>query len=281
MSNEHAVARRMKQQKLRRKARRGEIALRRLYKFIRFILIIAIFYGIHKAAYLHYWYFPSDLYNKPLGERIEILGNKIVPNEKILNEMRKFPVEHKPIYRINPEKMAHGIEQLSPVKRAYIRRFWFPARYVVMIEEVVPAIVIAPSENVPVVAAFAIDGEIISREYLPLKDECNAVKVLSYGTKGDDYEHWDVEKIRQLHKLAKQLELYSGENVEYIDLRNPHDIYAKIDSVKLRLGELDVSLFERIKVVADILPAVKEMTDPVAYIDLSWKVTKYIKMQGN
>ena len=77
------------------------------------------------------------------------------------------------------------------------------------------------------------------------------------------------------------MELYSGENVEYIDLRNPHDIYAKIDSVKLRLGELDVSLFERIKVVADILPAVKEMTDPVAYIDLSWKVTKYIKMQGN
>ncbi len=279
MTNEYAVERRIKQQKLRRKVRRGEIAIRRIYKLIRFLLIIGIFYCIYKAAYLHYWYFPSNLYDIPVGERIEFYGNKIVSNEKILNEMRKFPVENKPLYMINPEKMAHKIEQLSPIKRVYIRRYWFPARYAVMVEEVTPAIVISPSEEAPAVAAFALGGEIIGREYLPLKEECDTVKVLSYGTKGDDYENWDVEKIQQLYRLSKELELYSGEKVEYIDLRNPHDIYAKIQSVKLRLGELDVSLFERIKVIQVILPAVKKMTAPVAYVDLSWKVTKYIKME--
>ena len=277
MPSEYAVERRIKQQKLRRKARRGEIAIRRLYKFIRFILIIAIFYGIHKAACSHYWYFPTDIYSSQSSDKIEILGNKIVPKQKILNEMRKFPVEYKPIYRINPEKLAHALEQLSPVKRAYVRRYWFPARFVVMIEEVTPAIKIAPTEYAKELAAYTLDGEFIGREFLPFQYADNSVKVLSYGTKGDDYEKWDVEKINQLYKLAKQLEVYSGEKLEYIDLRNPHDIYAKLTSCKLRLGELDVSLFERIKVIQHILPTVKNMKLKTKYIDLSWKKSQYIK----
>ncbi len=276
MADEYVIERRIKQQRLRRKARRGEIAVRRFYKFLRFILIILIFCGIYKAAYSRYWYFPNDIYSIQNADRIEILGNKIVSKKKIISEIKKFPIENKPIYRINPEKIAGALEKSAPIKRAYIRRYWFPARYVVMIEEVTPAIKIAPTETAPELAAYTLDGEFIGREYLPLKDN-NAVKILSYGTKGDDYEKWDTEKIKQLYKLAKQLEAYSGENLEYIDLRNPHDIYAKLRSCKLRLGELDVSLFERIKVVQDILPAIKNMKLKTKYVDLSWKKTQYIK----
>ena len=148
MEDNYTVVRKIKQQKLRRKARRGEIAMRRLYKLFRFIIIIIIFYGIYRISLAHYWYFPKDLYTKNTDKYIEILGNNIVPKSKIINEIKKIPIEKKPIYMINPTEAAKALEKLSPVKSAYVRRFWFPARYVIMLEEETPAIVIAPKEDV-------------------------------------------------------------------------------------------------------------------------------------
>ena len=75
------------------------------------------------------------------------------------------------------------------------------------------------------------------------------------------------------------IEEFSGERVEYIDLRNPHNTFAKIQSVKLRLGEIDESIYERIKSIHDILPQIKPMIDKVQYVDLSWKESKYLKME--
>ena len=279
MSNEYVVQRRIKHQKLRRKARRGEIAIRRIYKIVRFIFILFIFYATYRLSAAHYWYLPYDLYTQGKGEHLEILGNKIVSDEKIINEMKKFPIEKEPLYKINPAGIAHQIEQLSPVKRAYVRRYWLPARYVVMIEEVTPALIISPSEEAPEVAALAMTGELIGREYLPLNDKCNAVKILTYGTNGDEYEKWDKEKINNLYKLAKLLEEYSGEKVKYIDLRIKHNAFAQLETAKLKLGEIDVSVFERIKAIHDILPQIKQLSEKIQYIDLSWKESKYLKLQ--
>ena len=279
MSNEYVVQRRIKQQKLRRKARRGEIAIRRIYKLVRFVFIIFIFYATYRIAICHYWFLPSNIYEQNNVKRIEILGNNIVSDKKIINEMKKFPIERKPIYQISPAEIANGIEQLSPIKRAYVRRFWLPARYVVMIEEVTPVITISPSEEAPEIAALAITGELIGREYLPLPNKFNAVKVLTYGTNNDDYENWDEEKISNIYKLARLIEEYSGEKVEYIDLRIKHNAFVKIESAKLKLGEIDVSVFERIKSIHDILPQIKHMTEKIQYIDLSWKDSKYLKME--
>ncbi len=277
MSNDYIVQRRIKQHKLRRKARRGAIVLRRIYKLIRFLFILFLFYAVYRLAHSHYWYLSSDLYNEPVSSHIEILGNKIVSDEKILNEMKKIPVEKKPLYRINPEKTAEIIEKLTPVKRAYVRRYWLPARLVIMVEEVTPAITVSPSEEAPDIAAFSITGEMIGREYLPLNEKCDTVKILSYGTKGDDYEKWDSDKINNLYKLAKTIEDYSGEKVEYIDLRIPHNAFVKLESVKIKLGEIDISAYERIKSIHDILPAVKQLKLKTKYIDLSWRDSKYIK----
>ncbi len=279
MSNEYIVQRRIKQQRLRRKARRGEIAIRRIYKLVRFVFIIFIFYATYRIAICHYWFLPSNIYEQNNVKRIEILGNNIVSDKKIINEMKKFPIERKPIYQISPAEIANGIEQLSPIKRAYVRRFWLPARYVVMIEEVTPVITISPSEEAPEIAALAITGELIGREYLPLPNKFNAVKVLTYGTNNDDYENWDEEKISNIYKLARLIEEYSGEKVEYIDLRIKHNAFVKIESAKLKLGEIDVSVFERIKSIHDILPQIKHMTEKIQYIDLSWKDSKYLKME--
>ncbi len=279
MSNDYIVQRRIKHHQLRRKARRSEIALRRIYKFLRFVFILFIFYSIYRICATNLWYLPSDIYTNKNSTGIEILGNKIVSKEKIINEMKKIKLERKPLYRINPANIAVEIEKLPPVKRVYVRRFWLPARLVVMVEEVTPAITIAPSEEAPSIAAYAIGGEFIPREYLPLSDEYKVTKILSYGTKGDDYNLWKPEKIETLNKLAKLTELYSGENVKYIDLREPHNAYIQLESVKLKLGEIDESAFERIKSIHDILPEIQSYLEKTKYIDLSWKDSKYLKLE--
>ena len=277
MQNDYIVQRRIKQQKLRRKARRGEIAVRRLCKLVRFLFILFLFYALHRVYNAHYWYLSGDIYDTPEKGQIEILGNSIVTDEKIIAEMKKYSLEKKPIYKINPEKISHQIERLTPVKRAYVRRFWLPARLVVMVEEITPAITVSPTEDAPAVAAFARTGEMIGREYLPLDTKCNAVRVLSYGTKGDDYENWDTDKINNLYGLAKTIEQYAQEKVLYIDLRIPHNAFVQTETVKIKLGETDVSAYERIKAIQDILPAVKELKLKTKYIDLSWRDAKYIK----
>lgn len=281
MSYDYSVERKLKQQKLRRKARRGEIAIRRLYKFLRFIFVLFLFYCVYRTAVCHYWYYSSDLYTNKENPHIEILGNKIVSNEKIINEIKKIPIEHKPLYMINPSKQSEAIEKLAPVRRAYIRRFWFPARYVIMVEEVIPAISISPAENTPAVAVLAHTGELITREFLPLNPELKTAAILSYGTKGDDYEKWDVKKIEELYNLNKLLEEYSGEKVLYIDLRNPQNVFAQLESVKIQLGEINKSLYDKIKTINPIIQEVKKLKEPVKYIDISWKDATYLKMEKN
>lgn len=280
MSNEYIVERNMKYYKLQRKARRGEIAIRRLYKFLRFLFIIFIFYAIYRLGYAHYWYLPSDMYTNPKSNSVEILGNKIVNKNRIIGEMKKVPLEKKPLYQINPSDISKQIETLTPIKKAYVRRFWLPARLVVMIDELKPAIVISPSETAPDILAFAITGEIIPKEYLPLNKDFNTVKILSYGTQGDDYEKWDKERIQYLDKLARHIRTYSGEDIEYIDLREPHNVFVQLKSAKIRLGELDESVYERIKPIGDILSEVKSLNENVKYVDMAWE-TKYLKLNKN
>ncbi|MBQ9245802.1 FtsQ-type POTRA domain-containing protein [bacterium] len=280
MSNEYIIQRRMKQYRLRRKARRGEILLRRIYKFIRFLFLLFVIYGIHRVAFCHYWYLSSNLFEESDTNRLEILGNKIVPDEKIINELQKIQFQNEPIYKINPVGISNEITKLQPIKHAYIRRYWFPARLVVMVEEVTPAITVSPSEDAPDVAAFSLTGELISRDYLPFNHQFETVRILSYGNNGDDYEKWDTEKINYLYKLAKTIEEYSGEKVQYIDLRIPNNAFAQLDSVKLRLGKTDVSLFKRIKQLKDILnsPDVIRLKQHTKYIDLSWQNVKYVNL---
>ncbi len=280
MSNEYIIQRRERAYRLRRKARRSEILMKRIYKFVRFLVLILIIYGIHRIAVCHYWYLSSNVYDSADIRRIEILGNNIVSEDKIINQMRQHELPNEPIYKINPSEIANEIEKLSPIKRAYIRRYWFPARLVIMVEEVTPVITVSPSEDAPDVAAFAQTGEIIPRDYLPLNEKIKTYKILSYGTNGDDYENWDTEKVNYLYKLAKSIEEYSGEKIEYIDLRVPHNAFVQLQSVKFKLGELDVSLFERIKSIKSIQSSddINSLKHRTKYIDISWQKVKYVNL---
>lgn len=279
MEQNSTVKRRIKASQLRRKLNRNSAFFRKTYKFLRFVFVVILFYFAYQICGLKGWYIDAENFYNGEAENIEILGNEIVSRERILNTIREFNITSEPIYKLNPSAMTNKLTKITPIEKTYIRRYAFPARLVIMVDEILPVITISPSENAPDVVAFAITGELITRDFLPLPNHIKTTRILSYGTQGDDYHDWNKEKVLMLYNLARATEEYSGENVEYIDLRTPNNAVIKISSVKIKVGEINNSTFETIKEIHNILPAVKQMKKDIKYIDLSWEKTKYLKME--
>ena len=153
------------------------------------------------------------------------------------------------------------------------------ARIQIILRERIPLITISPDAKVAPVAFFTTDGKLIGREFLPLDKSFKTILVLSYGNKGDDYHKWDLNKIHQIEKIAKYVETYSGEPVEYIDLRNPFDVYVKIKTVNIRIGQLDENVYKRIERIPSLLPQVKLIDSKIKYLDLKWDKVNYLKLE--
>lgn len=279
MENNSTVKRRIRASQLRRKLNRNYALIRRMYKFLRFVFTIFLFYLAYTILTLPQWYINEEEFFNGEANNVEILGNEIVSRERILSTIREFNITSEPIYKLNPKSMTNKLREITPINNAYIRRYAFPSRLVIMVDEVTPILTISPSESAPDVVAFAITGELIGREFLPLPTHMNTVKVLTYGTQGDDYHDWDKEKVLMLYNLARATEEYAGEEVEYIDIRSPQNAIIKITSAKIKIGEINNSTFETIKEIHNILPAVKQLKNEIKYIDLSWEKTKYLKME--
>lgn len=279
METNDSVKRRIKKNQLERSVRRSELAVKRFFVLLHLITILLIIFTTVKLAKSSHWYVNKTAFNSPQNEYLKILGNEITPDYKILNALRKVRIPNIPIYRIDTKEMTKQILQIDTVKTVYIRRFWFPGRFTVMVEERKPIILISPSETVPPIAFFAEGAKLIGREYLPLRKKYDAILVLTYGTRGDDYRNWDENKIKMLRKLSEKLTEYSGEQVKYLDLRNPHDAYAQMQTVKLRLGELDDTVFKRIRSISSILPQIKTFNKKIKYVDLRWEETNYLKLE--
>lgn len=169
--------------------------------------------------------------------------------------------------------------KLPPVENVYIRRYAFPARIQIIVRERIPVITISPDVKVQPVAFFTTDGKLIGREFLPLDKSFKTILVLSYGNKGDDYRKWDLKQIHEIEKIAKYIETYSGEPVEYIDLRKPDDVFVKIKTVNIRLGKLDENVYKRIERIPSLLPQVKLIDSKIKYLDLKWDKVNYLKLE--
>jgi cell division septal protein FtsQ len=77
---------------------------------------------------------------------------------------------------------------------------------------------------------------------------------------------------------VRTIEAYSKQKVQYIDLRNPRDIYVQLDDVSVRFGEFNDTIFKRAQWIATILPEVRRFPQRVKYIDLRWEDAHYIKL---
>lgn len=280
MSNEehprYHQNRRLQQARMQRQIRRSQRRLnqlRSLWKLFIIIFLIVLGVGILKMPQ---WRLHKNAFDNLNSPALEIVNNRIVPDQKILSALRRNQVDTRPIFLVETENLKKSIMQLEPVRDVYIRRFWFPARLLIIIIERIPAITISPDTDVPPIAFFSSDGKLIGREYMPLSPDFKTVKVITYGS-GDDYRNWDKTKVNNFKRLAATIELDSGETVEYIDYRNPKDVYVKIPTVNIRLGSFNAETFDKIHRIPSLLPQVKMLNKKVKYLDLRWD-SIYIKL---
>ncbi len=276
--SKYATKRRMEKNRMERQVRQNQMWLKRSLFLTRYLIIFLLAVFGYALLRLPQWYLKKDVFNSLKNPSLEILNNKIVPSYKILAALRRTEVPNTPIYRMETDEIKKSIMQIEPVQDVFIRRFWFPARLQIIIQERVPVITISPKENVPPIAFFARGGKLIGRDYMPLDKSFKTILVLSYGVRGDDYRNWDNSKIKLIENLAKAVEESSNEKVEYIDFRTPKDIYVKIKTAKIRLGDVDDTTFGRIIRIPSILPQVKTLDKKIKYIDLRWKDANYIKL---
>lgn len=268
--------RRLQQAKMQRQVRRSQRRLNQLRALWKLFLIFGMIALGLVILKLPQWRLHTNAFDNLNSPALEIVNNRIVPSQKVLMALRRNQVCTKPIFLVKTDNLKASIMQLEPVRDVYIRRFWFPARMQIIIIERTPVITIAPDVNVPPIAFFSADGKLIGRDYMPLSDDYKTVRVITYGS-GDDYRNWDKAKINNFKKLAATVEMDSGETVEYIDYRNPKDVYVKIPTVNIRLGSFNAGTFDKIHRIPSLLPQVKMLNKKVKYIDLRWD-TNYIKL---
>ena len=281
MSNEelkprYKQNRRLKQAKLQRQIRQSQRRLTRLRAFYKIFLVLGTIVLCFLIIKMPQWRLPADAFDSLTSPSLEIINNRIVPSQKILSALRRNQVPTQPIFLVKTDNLKKSITQLEPIQNVYIRRFWFPARLQIIVIERTPIITIAPNLDVPPIAFFSLDGKLIGREYMPLDEDYKTVSVITYG-RDDDYRNWDVVKVNDFRKLANLVEATSGEPVEYIDYRNPKDVYIKIPTVNIRLGSINPSIFNKIQKLPSLLPEVKKINKKVKYVDLRWD-TYYLKM---
>lgn len=273
------IERRVKINQMQRNVRRSQMGLKRLRAFLRFVTVCLLIFLAYKVYKLPQWYLNKNVFSSVNNNTLTILGNDITPTHKIFSILRQTPVPQRPIYLFKTAKIEKEIEKLPPVKKVYIKRLWYPARLTIIIVERKPILSIAPAPDVDPVAFFAEGGKLIGREYLPLKSKEKTIKVLTYGTKGDDYRNWDEAKIKKIETIVHAMEQFSGQQVEYIDMRNPKDIFIKLPEVNVRLGELNFMALSRVRNISAILPQIKTLDKKIKYIDLRWEDTQYIKLE--
>ena len=269
----------VKKKRRERIVRKGRMKQERLRAFVRFFICLLLIFGLYCGIENKDFYLNKDAFNRVGSDSVEIINNKIVPSSKILAILKNSKVPNVPIYIARTNSIKKDLLKLTPIENVYIRRYLFPARIQIILRERKPTISIAPDEKTSPVAFFTTDGKLIGKEFLPLDNSFKTILVLSYGNKGDDYKKWDLNKINEIQKIVKYVETYSKEPVEYIDFRNPTDIYVKIKPVNIRLGKLDEGLYKRIERIPSILPQLNTVNSDIKYVDLSWEKVNYLKLK--
>lgn len=259
-----------------RKIKTGRKNQKVLRKLFRFFMTIFLIFSLVYFSKMPQWYLPKNAYTTVHNDTILILNNKIVKPYRVLAFLKLHKVPEVPIYLMKTSDIERDIKKLAPIKDVYIRRYAFPARLQIIIKERVPVISIATDEKSPLIGAYTEDGIFIGHDFMPLSPDLKTVKVLS---QNKNISKWDIEKIREIQQIASSVAFYSNERVEYIDLRNPNDVFVKITGFNVRIGKIDSKVYERIKRLSSILPKIKSQQAKIKYVDVGWEKVNYLKLK--
>jgi len=270
----HSVKRKQTERKIRKKRKK----INRLKSSLRFFTLILLIILSYQIFTLPQWYLKPDTFKKPDGNTIEVINNYIVPTSKIHKSLENIKVPKLPIFLMRVKPIKQELFKIPIIKNIYVRRYGFPARIQIIITERVPIAVIKNDMNSKAGAIFTSDGLLIqAKPYMIIPNNSSILKILTNTT--NFRKDWSVKKVEEIEEIVKAIENYSNEKVEYIDMRNPNDVYVKIKTTSIRLGTLDSTVFERIKRIYTILPQIKDVDNQIRYIDLSWDKVNYLKMK--
>lgn len=270
----HSMRRKQKERYVRKKRKK----LKRLKALLRFILFVLLILGAYLFVKLPQWYLAPDAFSKPDEKNVEIINNYLAPKQTIYNSIKDIKVARIPIFMTGVKDIKRELLKIPVIKNVYIRRYGFPARIQIIIRERVPALLFKNDLNAKPIAFITTDGVwVTDKIYMPLSESGSALKILIKGTGSS--KDWDMKRVENIEKIVKSVEAYSSEKVQYIDMRDPNDVYVKIDSTTIRLGVLDSLVFERIKRIYTILPQISEVDGEVKYVDLSWDKVNYFKLK--
>lgn len=270
----------LRKKQLTRLLGRRRARLKRFRVLLALILMIIICYGSYKTLKLPQWYLDHSKLARADKSVLTIVGNTITPDYKIINIIRQTALPDVQIFRLDTKELEENIAQLQTVKKVYIRRYWFPARITVAIDERVPAFLLSPNLDSPPNSALTTDGILIDHDYLPFKTEVKAKKLLTYNIQDGQDEIWDKKKVEALIKLTRALESYSNQEVQYIDVRNKSDVYIMLKDYLIRFGEINDTALKRAKWIGSILPQAEKYGKQTKYIDLRWEDSRYIRLEG-
>ncbi len=272
--------RRLKVNKVKRRIAANRALLCRIRVMLSLIIICILIYCGIKVVKLPQWYIDPDKLNKADPSVLKIQGNLITPNHKIINMIRQTQLPYVQIFRLDTEELEKNISQLQPVKQVFIRRYWFPARLVITVDERTPAFLLAPNLESEPNSVLSTDGVLIDHEYLPFSSSIKAKKLLTYGVRNGLEEVWDKKRVENMINLLNALEAYSNMQVKYMDARNQDDVYIMLDDYLIRFGKIDETGLVRAKKIASILPEAKKNKNKLKYIDLRWEDSCYLRLEG-
>lgn len=272
--------RRLKVNKIKRRIAANRALLCRIRLLISFMFICGLIYCGIKVLKLPQWYIDPDKLNKADPKVLKIQENVITPDHKIINMIRQTQLPYTQIFRLDTAELEKNISQLQPIKQVFIRRYWFPARLVITVDERTPAFLLAPNLESEPNSVLSTDGVLIDHEYLPFSSAIKARKLLTYGVRNGVDEIWDKKRVENMINLLNALEAYSNMQVKYMDSRNQDDVYIMLDDYLIRFGKVDETGLVRAKKIASILPEAQKNKNKLKYIDLRWEDSCYLRLEG-
>jgi len=272
----YSIKNSVRYKKRERKIRKKRKKLTQLKSFLRFVTAVMLILLSYLIIKMPQWYLSPDAFKYP-ERTVEIANNKIIPDYVIYNSIRGLEVPKLPIFLVKTQPLLQQIYKIPVIKKVYIRRYGFPARFQIIVRERTPMAIIKTDLKNPPAAFFTSDGVLITnKSYMNIPDE-NILQIITtpQGLKNEI----TVKKIQEIERVVKAVETYSNEKVEYIDIRKANDVFVKIHTINIRLGVLDSTVYERIKRIYTILPQISNVDSRIQYIDLSWDKVNYLKLQ--
>ena len=270
----HSVRHKQKERVIRKKRKK----VNRLKSVSRLAVFLIVIYSIYKFFTLSGWYLPQDTFKNPSLDRIQIVNNKIIPTYVLNQTMKDIKVSKFPIFMMRSKAIKRALYGLPTTKKVYVRRYGFPARIQIIMQERVPVAIIKTGLDAKPSAFFTSDNLLITnKKYMNLDEYSSVLNIIT--TPQSLKKEINAKKIHEIEEIVKYVETYSGEKVEYIDMRIPNDVYVKIKTTSIRLGVIDSTIEERIKRIYTILPQISNVNSEIRYIDLSWDKVNYLKLK--